>query len=472
MKDKAGQQRILSKFTRPPVVRKLAAAVSGGCDSVAMLLLLNDWCRMRGIRLCVFHVDHGLRNSSADDALWVKDLAASLRLEFFLRKASFDDQASGVKVGSEAWARNFRYGAFIEMLEESGAEAVATGHSADDQAETIMMRLMRGCSWQGLGGISSRIRLRFAGQGLRVWRPLLKVARSELEAFLRSCGQGWREDETNQTNVYFRNRVRHQLLPLMAELQSGTFKHLAALGDDSRLLQRRISRSASAFIRKFGSESELKVYITPDCTLRCEIIRRWLCSGGRSERVDRTLISRVDALWKKKLIGNWVVYKDFCIGRQIDSLVVKKNNSGRDVISCQNDVPLLSVDKECVVALEAGKQLDLQGWRYFLNQKKPAAENCASLFFIPAEFAETLNIRCRQPGDRFYPAGGAGGKKLSRWFIDRKIPVELRDHLLLVVSGATVLLVTGYGTSRYVKKEEEAGGLWLSVSEIKEELSG
>ncbi len=458
-------------LTRPPAARKLAVAVSGGCDSVAMLLLLLDWCRMRGRKLCVFHVDHSLRPSSAADALWVKDLAASLGLEFYLRKAGSDEGDSDVKFGSEAWARNFRYCSFAEMLEESGAEAVTTGHSADDQAETVMMRLMRGCSWQGLGGIGSRVRLRFAGRELRVWRPLLNVTRAELEAFLRAAGQNWREDETNQTSVYFRNRVRHQLLPLMTELQQGTLKHLTALSADARLLQRRFSRSAAAYIKKFGSPDSLKVYITPECTLRREIIRRWLCAGDQSGRVDRALISRVDGLWKKPGSETRVVYKEFCVKRLLDRLVIERNISMYNAGVRSGNVHPSTVEDLCVYALEKGKPIESKGWRFFLSQEKISAGNNASFFFVPAEFSENLQIRCRQPGDRFYPSGGAGGKKLARWFIDRKIPVEQRNQLPLVVSGNAVLLVPGYGNSRFLKMADEPGGQWLSVAELNDQVS-
>lgn len=459
-------------MTRPPEVRKIAAAVSGGCDSVAMLLLLREWCRMRHIKLYVFHVDHSLRSVSGEDSLWVKNLATRLGLEFFMRKACPGSFSSDHKVGSEAWAREFRYNSFIEMLDESGADIVATGHNADDQAETVLMRLMRGCSWQGLGGINSRIRLKLNGRELRVWRPLLNVARIELERLLLDSGQSWREDETNQTLQYSRNRVRHQLLPLMNELQGGSTRHIVALSADARQLQHRLARQARAFIKKFATGSELKVYITPECTLRREIIRRWLCVDDRSLRVDRTLISRVDQLWRKKCLVDRVVYKEFCVKRLSDRLIVEENLTGYSACESENSVPTDCAGRDFKALLQKDQRVEVNGWKFSLD--KPAGDlgNNASFFFIPAEYAHDLQIRFRQPGDRFYPAGGNGGKKLARWLIDQKIPVGLRDLLPLVASTNNVLLVAGYVHSRFLKLEPGPDGLWLKVVSPEEIISG
>lgn len=462
---KALQQRLIARFPPPPAGKKIAAAVSGGCDSVAMLLLLRHWCRMRGIGLCVFHVDHALRATSERDARWVENLAAALDLKFYSRRAGPEEIAEAGAHGSEAWARKFRYESFAQLLDESGAEVIATGHTADDQTETILMRLLRGSSWHGLRGIGSRVRLAFAGRELLVWRPLLVIPRQELEEYLRAAGQSWCDDETNQTDQYFRNRVRRHLLPLLEQMQSGALEHIAALGNDARLLHSDLRRRARQFLKRNGSCESLKVYITPECTLRREIIRAWLYSAGLIDKVTRALIIRIDGLWRNAQIGNRVVYNDFVVERLSDSLSLKKRSA---VMVAENTVKRVQSarvgDRGDFVNLEVEKTLKFNDWSFFLTRVQPSQSDDNQSLAVPEDFATHLVVRCRQPGDRFYPQGGCGGKKLSRWLIDKKVPAAVRDVLPLVVSGNTVLLVAGLGKSRFLAdKNAEKPSLWLTV---------
>ncbi len=162
------QQRLISSFTTAGKGDCIAAAVSGGVDSVAMLLLLAHFCRMNRLRLCVFHVDHALRDTSEADRVWVGKLARRLGLPFYWRRAGAGDLVGQSR--SEGWARRFRYRCFAQMLEESGAEVIATGHTADDQAETVLMRMLRGCGVAGAGGIRSRRSILVEGKKLSLWR--------------------------------------------------------------------------------------------------------------------------------------------------------------------------------------------------------------------------------------------------------------------------------------------------------------
>ncbi len=431
-----------------------------------MLLLLHQWCRMKKRQLCVFHVDHGLRVSSVADADWVKTLSASLGLEFYQRRHSEIVFATEHAEGSEAWARDLRYAAFAEMLRESGAEIVATGHNADDQAETVMMRLMRGCSWQGLGSIAPRIKLTFGNDVIRVWRPFLRVNRRSFETYLRDLGQDWREDETNSTDKFFRNRVRHQLLPLMNDMQPGSAQHLAALGDDARQLQRKICRRAKRYIDENASDKELMVYITLDCTLRAEILRIWLYRLGAGKITKRVLLSQLDSLWINPDSSQKVVYRDFVIFRREGRLVFENNVSGcrpaRKNIKNDSDNHLISSE----ITIRPDEYAILGNWKFLLLRADRQPDLPGECLPVSEKAPGALKLRTRRQGDRFYPQGGSGGKKLAKWLIDKKVPVESRDSIPLLVADGQILLVAGFARSRLIKdflRSNSGPGWWLNI---------
>lgn len=319
-------QRLLSKLTSAPLeCKKLAIAVSGGTDSVAMLYLMREWCRMKHKEICVFHVDHSMRTTSASDAEWVKELCAELQIDFYFRRATEEDHSRNKELGSEGWARNFRYSSFADMMKESGADVIVTGHNSGDQAETILMRMLRGCSWKGIHGIKSNITLEFGETKLKMWRPILNISRQELSSLLASLGQTWREDETNQTDVYLRNKIRHQLMPLLENLYKGSISHIVALGEDAALLQRELHIRANHYLKKYFEEKENRLMVAhkPETSLRREVIRIWLEKNGLGEDISRSLIERIDDLWVVKNNGRAVKHSFFQIVRKKKYLVMQ-----------------------------------------------------------------------------------------------------------------------------------------------------
>lgn len=310
-------QRLLSKFTISPEGKCFAVAVSGGTDSVALLFLMREWCRMKHKQICVFHVDHSMRVTSTSDAEWVKNLCEELQIDFYFRKASKEDLANNRDLGSEGWARNFRYSSFASMLKESGADVIVTGHNSDDQAETIIMRMLRGCSWKGIHGIKKHIVLNFENTKLKMWRPILNISRKELSEFLKSINQTWREDETNQTDLYLRNKIRHKLMPLLEEIYKGSVSHIVSLGSDAAQLQRDLHSRAFKYLKKYykADKNQIMVALKPETSLRKEVIRIWLENNGLSNAINRSLIERIDDLWIVKNNGRAVKHASFEIMR-------------------------------------------------------------------------------------------------------------------------------------------------------------
>lgn len=211
---------------------RVAVAVSGGADSVALLRALVGAAPEIGLALSVAHVHHGIRGAEADeDARFVADLAAQLGLVLHLHRGDAPAAAASARQSLEEAARHLRYAWFRDLLAQGKADAVATAHTLDDQAETVLHRLIRGAWTEGLGGIHPVI----ACAGGSILRPFLEVRRAEIVAWLRAIGQPWREDASNQDARFTRNRIRHQLLPQLAAWNpriAGQLAHMAVIARD------------------------------------------------------------------------------------------------------------------------------------------------------------------------------------------------------------------------------------------------
>jgi len=221
---------------------RLAVGVSGGADSVALLRALNERSRELGLVLHVAHLHHGLRGEEADaDLEFVRDLATKLELPFH---SSHVDTAAEAKPDParnkpaetiEEAARRLRYQWFRQLLSKCPSytmalDAVATAHSLDDQAETVLAKFLRGAWTEGLSGIHPVLEF---PEG-RIVRPLLATTRPEIEAYLCGLGQSWREDSTNRHLTFTRNRIRHELLPLLESWNPRLREHLTQMASLAR----------------------------------------------------------------------------------------------------------------------------------------------------------------------------------------------------------------------------------------------
>lgn len=210
---------------------RVAVAVSGGADSVALLRTLIEAAPEIGLVLSVAHVHHGIRGAEADaDAEFVTALAAEHGLTFYRKDVDAPAAARKNRETLEEAARNLRYQWFSELLAGGAIDAVATAHTLDDQAETVLHKLLRGAWTAGLSGIFPVLSV---PKGL-ILRPFLGVRREEIEAWLSRIGQGFKEDSTNADVTYTRNRLRRELLPALAAFNPQICWHLANLATLAR----------------------------------------------------------------------------------------------------------------------------------------------------------------------------------------------------------------------------------------------
>lgn len=228
---------------------RVGVAVSGGADSVALLLLLLELRLKLGIVPSVAHFNHQLRGRASDgDEKFVAKLAAKLGLPFHLARANIAAAARREKVNLEEAARRARYAFFSRLAEEGQVDRVAVGHTADDQAETVLGHLLRGTGLAGLGGIHP--------MAACVARPLLEVRRAELRAYLKAKRQTWREDATNQDTSRMRARIRRKLLPVLErQFQPAVVKHLVMLAQLAREDEAFLDAAVEGQLAKLGGRN-------------------------------------------------------------------------------------------------------------------------------------------------------------------------------------------------------------------------
>jgi tRNA(Ile)-lysidine synthase len=262
----------------------VVAAVSGGADSVAMLRALAAIKSAGRGRLTVAHFNHRLRAEAGEDAGFVADLANRLGLGFELGDG---DAALAARIegdGLEAAARGERYRFLQAAAERIGARYVVTAHTADDQAETILQRIVRGT---GIAGLAGMRRVRPLGEALTLIRPLLGMSRADVLAYLAHLGQPYREDPSNMSSAHTRNRIRHSLLPLLkadynAEVMPALLRLAAAAADAQRIIDDLVERLTERAV-KFQSHDR--------ATIDCDCLR------GEDRHLIRELFV---AIWRRQ----------------------------------------------------------------------------------------------------------------------------------------------------------------------------
>jgi tRNA(Ile)-lysidine synthase len=291
--------RLLRKIRKQELMRAgdcVAVAVSGGADSLALLLLLLELRSEIGVVLLVVHVNHKLRNEESDgDEAFVRQLANDHKLEFLTHTAKV---IRGAGSGIESEARRFRYEFFRSLLEDGKATKIATAHTLDDQAETVLLRMFRGSGIRGLGGIRPRLWLKKNDKEYgEVVRPLLSFRRVEIRKFLQECGQPWREDSSNRNETFLRNRVRARLLPLIVEeFGDAPLEHLADLAEIARA-EEEMWEASPRYSEPSSRLTEERVAVdwllAQPVAVRRRVVKAWIEKNVPDARISFRLIESI-----------------------------------------------------------------------------------------------------------------------------------------------------------------------------------
>lgn len=284
-------------FVRPGDV--VLAGVSGGLDSMVLARLLSDLKTDISFGLCLAHVNYKMRGRESDaQEKLVRDFAKQHSLNCFASRA--DLQREGENFQQEA--REFRYHFFAETAGRIGAGKIAVAHTQDDQVETILAQLLRGASLRGLGGMAAEREIR----NLKLIRPLLDFSKDQLRQYARAHRVPFIEDSSNASPEYWRNRIRHELLPVLQELRPGAFEKIVRFGEEARELAEFLEGLAKDWLQEYGKIRDREVWLPRPRwlalpkPLRLEILAQ---AYARLKGDSRQL--RHDHLWRcDQLAGN------------------------------------------------------------------------------------------------------------------------------------------------------------------------
>lgn len=450
---------------------RVLVALSGGGDSVALLHIARELHERGDLTIAgAAHLHHELRGDAADqDQRFCADLTARLGIPFVTTRIDVAARARDERRSVEDAARQVRYAFFEDAADRLSADLIATGHTRDDQAETFLLRLLRGAGTRGLGGIRPR-----AG---RVVRPLLEVGRDELRRYLGDRGEGFREDASNADVAILRNRVRHELLPLLQSRFSPAITDVlardAALAHQDEDFLRQLAIETASRIVLSGSERS-------DDSLQLDAEALTSLPPALASRVAHDVLSRLAAPRPitfdhvRRLLdlagdvsGRGPISLPGQHAERVGRLVVLK--PGREIErTAQNSFAFpLSIPGE-VVSPAHGWAIRAERLgsdpRVGSDPRIPAPLVARGPEVAVAAEALTLplRVRNRQPGDRFRPLGAPGVRKLQDFFVDRKVPRDERDRLPLVVDGQNrIVWVAGQSVAEGFRVLDPSQGVIL-----------
>ncbi len=414
--------------------------VSGGADSVCLLFVLSELGKEVGFSMVAVHVNHGLRGKDADeDEAYVQKICAERGIICESYFAPVELIAKNRKQSTEEAGRDVRRECFEKAMEKYGATKIALAHHQNDSAETFLWNLARGTGLKGLGGIRP-----VKGN---VIRPLLCVERSEIENYLQSAGISYCTDQTNESDVYTRNRIRNHLLPFMRQqLNEQTVRHINETMEQLRSVSDYLEEQTAMFYKTCVQETHGGYVILKEPfdllpeVIKPLLIRRVLAdASGREKDLEAVHLRQLQELFTKQT------------GRRVDLPY--------DVVGCR-------VYDGVKIASKEEKQIDTETVLFDLRQKEAQfqwgnrkiccrvldksqfdeqAEQKSHTKWFDCDIIEhMICFRTRRTGDYLTLSPDGGTQKLKSFFINEKIPQAQRDDILLVADESHVLWVEGY----------------------------
>jgi tRNA(Ile)-lysidine synthase len=431
-------ERIAAFISRHEMLRpgaRVGVAVSGGADSVFLLHAMRELAPPWNLALSVIHIEHGIRGiESKQDAEFARSLAVGFGLPFHLRELSVPDIDDNI----EQAARNARHGFYCELLASGQLDRIATGHTGNDQAETVLYRIIRGSGLAGLTGI-----LPVTREGLI--RPLLELARDEIEAWLRKRCIAWREDETNQDRSYARNRLRHEILPIVRETLSPradeALATLAALARDEELYWRsEVSRHLPATTADGPVVLRASLLTELPVALARRVVRQAIeHAKGDLRQIEFSHVERILEMARSEQGHDRVQLPSLDVTRSFEWIRLAASAAQSQQ---ENDFSFALQAPGSVELPKCSTRITLQ-----VLEKTDAAGGCDTVVdeldwqrFHPLDSsAVDFELRNWRPGDQYRRVGQSSEQKLKILFQQARVPLwERRNWPIITYNGVIV----------------------------------
>lgn len=417
-------------------------AVSGGADSMALLEMVTRLAPLMKLQVGIAHFDHELRGEeSRKDAAFVNEQARERGLKIFIGRAEVQRLAAEQKLSLEDAARKARYQFLERVARRHGYSVVLAGHTADDNAETLLMNLLRGSGVTGLAGIPP---VRSLGRGLILARPLLWAGRSEIREFVQQTGIQWREDESNQNMRFLRNRVRQELLPALQQFNPSIVNTLNSTADIMRGVEQHLGHSVRTAIEQVTAPrnneqrsndvvelnlNQLK-HLLP--AIQSELIQRIVCQRFDLSPIPHSAVERTLGLVWKETGSKAEIIDGISALRDRETLILRRDPP-----------PFIPFER----SFELGATIETGKARLVTRRMKNSNiqfNNNRSIEFIDADrLPKRLILRSWREGDRFQPLGMNGEKKVSDFLIDEKVALDAKRDVLVLANDQHIIWICG-----------------------------
>ncbi len=418
---------------------RIIVGVSGGADSVCLLFVLSELKKEVPFELFVVHVNHELRGEAAkDDEEFVRRMCKEWEVPFFVYSENVELIAKKRKQSTEEAGRELRRACFQNTMEKVNANKIALAHHKNDNAETVLMNLTRGTGLKGLGGIRP-----VQGEFIR---PLLCVSRKEIELYLQEKELQYCHDITNESDDYTRNRVRNHVIPyLECEINSAAVHHIGETSEQLQQLQDFLEQTTQNAFNKAVAQEENsyvikgKEFAQLHLALKPLLIKMVLQQLAKSEKdIEQTHLKAIQELFAKQ------------VGKSIDlpyRLTAKRVYEG---VKIQYKRDFLQDGFQRTISLETGRDefvINARKVRCELSEYNKENEKCSQKSgkqcFDYGIIQNGLTVRTRRPGDYITIHSDGRTQKLKSFFINEKVPQEMRDQVLLVADGSHIMWIVG-----------------------------
>lgn len=426
---------------------RVGVAVSGGIDSMVLLDILKKISVQMGFYLCALHYEHGLRGEeSVRDMEFVEHVCKERMITLHIGRGNVPGMAAGKNI--EAVARMARYDFFEQSRRKYNLQKIAVAHHRDDFAETFLLNLVRG---SGTAGLIAMKYLREPG----VIRPMLAVSRREIEAYAHIQRIEHIEDSTNDDTEYSRNYIRKEIMPRLEKLNPETGLAIMRARELLEEEDLALSEYAQAEYRRIAKKQGREVFINIpklvalNVALKRRVVREAISECASLRDVEREAVDRVIDLAASRKTGKYFGMPGKFFARiNYNTLII-----GAEMYTIERNGEFLV--REGITELWPGEFFSME------PAERPDAypEKGSMVQYVNGALLNAV-IRTRKPGDEFTPFGMIGTKKLQNWFVDAKIPRELRDSLPLLCVGKKVLWVVGYSLGEALRVAPGTGHVY------------